>query len=240
MKKNEDIFKVSTSKAFFTVLLAAGALFAVLGLFYAIVLLPYSPTPIAFNRFFLAGALVLVLGFAAMYYLLYGINSLFFEKGIVVSDKGLKVDNGTRTGYLIGWEEIVDLKIVAKIYSPLYLKILIAQPNSLISDARGLQKLQLKMTEFVYINQGENWHLTPVKISASTLNCKFRVILMSICNRYYDYLTSQRKRKMKTHIKDMLTEYIEIRKVLQKIYFSLLIVLLFVVALVVVLVAVLF
>ena len=228
MNKNTTTFPISKSKALFITLLATGALVALVWLAYFAIMISES----LYDRGFVAGVF-LFLAFGAALYALYGIKSLFGAgRGIIVGDEGLTVDVGTGGGYFIRWAEITNLKINTNIYSPIYLMIFIKNPNRLIDKARGLQKFQLKMNAFR--------HSTPVKIRASALDCKFSVLLMAICNRYYDFLTVHDNQKMKTDIETILTEYIEIKKELWKVYFRLLMVFLLVVVLVLVLIWVLF
>jgi hypothetical protein len=211
MDKNENVFKVSKSKATLTTLLSIGALASLAWIIYY--LLVISSLSAYIKGIGLAACVFPIL--LAASYIFYGIKCLIgFGRGIIVNDKGLKIDIGTNNGYFISWAEITELTVDTKIYNPVHLLVFIDNPNKLVSETHGLQRIWLKMNDFLY--------KTPVNLTASALDCSFKTLLMSVCDRFYAYLTSQCNDELKLHVEALLSEYSKINREVKKVYSRLL------------------
>ena len=209
MNKIEDIiFRVSKSKAVLTTLLAIVSLAILIWIAYAILFM--SSLAFILGLFLISAGIFPAL--LAVSYLFYGIKSLIGSgKGITISNDGLKVDIGTNNGYFVNWSEITDLKVDTNIYNPIHLLISVENPDKLINKSCGLQKIQLKTNALL--------HKTPVSLTALMLSSSFKTLLTSICSKYYTYLVSQDKQKMKSDIENLLTEYEKINKYVKKVHF---------------------
>jgi hypothetical protein len=177
MTENNDEIKIeiSKTKAILQTSIVIGLLIVTLWFLTKIMML--NP---AFNRSFL----FICCSFLIFTFVLFSISGIRriinYRQGIVINNKGIKIDFGPNSGQFINWNEIIGLKIYNPVRGPMFLLIFIKNPDLLLSKSFGLKKFLLKMNNVS--------HKTPVSLNSNWLNCDFETLEKLIKDRLKNML----------------------------------------------------
>nr|WP_320023173.1 STM3941 family protein [uncultured Draconibacterium sp.] len=83
------------------------------------------------------------------------------SQGLIINDKGIKINIGPNRGQFIKWTEIEKIKIHSQTGGNIYLLIFVKNPAEILLKAQGLNRFLLKMNN--------KSHKTPVSITSTWL-----------------------------------------------------------------------
>lgn len=158
---NEIKIGVSKRKAYLQISVAIG-LFGITTWFLTDRVITLSS---AFDRTFLiicctllmlTFGLIMITGFRTI---------LYSETGVILNQKGIKINIGPNRGQFIKWDDINSFKIFNPESGPVFLLIFIKNPNELISKTFGLKRFLIKMNNAS--------HGTPVSLTSNWLEYSF-------------------------------------------------------------------
>ena len=205
MKKNEDIFKVSTSKAFRAMLFSGGVIVVVL----VLTILFVMPMPEwNFDKVFL----LCLSGCAILFFLwiFRSVSKLYNnpEKGIIINDEGIKIDINERR--FVRWAEITDLQINVGTRSVPEIVIFTEETENLLESSR-LRQFMLNVSDATPKNS--------ISVCNRWLECDFLTLVEAVEKRFNKYKSSQSeevREKAKPGQREATPE--EIKKEKKKIY----------------------
>ena len=207
MNKNEDIFKVSTSKAFRVMLFLGGVIVILLAL-TLIFVVPMQPT-LAFNRIFLlCMSAFMILAFV---WLFNDVSKLYSNpgQGIIINDEGIKIDIGEYK-HFVRWTEITDLQINSAHRRANEILIFTEKTENPLHSNRFRQFL---------LNIGSVEPKNSISICAKWVNCRFEDLIDAIAERFHKHKSLQPKEiRKKANPKQRAATQEEIDKGKKKIY----------------------
>ena len=211
MKKNEDIFKISKSRAFQAMLLSGGMVVVFLALFILFAALPGWNFGIVL--------LLCVCGFFILVFLReFRIASKLYqnpEKGITINDEGIKIDIDDFR--FVRWAEITDLQIHSVPGYGSEIRISTEETENPLDSSR-FRQFMLNISDFAAPKN-------TIRIGDGGLDCEFRTLVKAVKGRFQLYKSSQPKSvRKKAKPKEREATQEEIDKEIKKIYMRILMV----------------